>query len=101
MLLTDGCGLRLSDHLLHGDRLHDQVGALHDQPALLVLAGVQQQAALVEEGQPLGAVVAGHLDAQRAAVEVPRQAALQGKGVATLQAAVALWQGESSPRWIR
>ena len=76
------------------------MGALHDQPTLLVLAGVQQQAALVEEGQPLGAVVAGHLDAQRAAVVVPRQAALQGEGVATLQAAVALWQGKSLPSWI-
>ena len=71
------------------------MGALHDQPSLLVLAGVQQQAALVEEGQPLGAVVASHLNAQRAPVIVACQAALQREGVAALQTAVACggqWQ---------
>lgn len=64
LTLTAGCWLLLANHLLHSDRPHDQVGTLHDQPSLLVLSGMQQQAALVEEGQPLGTVITGHLDPQ-------------------------------------
>ena len=77
-------------HLLYTDRSHDQVGTLHDQSPLLVFPGVEQQAALVEECQPLGTVVTGHLDPQGPPVVVAGQAALQGKRIATLQTAVAL-----------
>ena len=92
--LTNRSGVLLTNHLLQADRPHDQVRTLHHQASLLVLAGVQQQAALVEEGQPLGTVVTRHLDAQRAPIVVTRQAALQGKGIATLQTAKALTEKE-------
>lgn len=88
--LTNGCGVLLANHLLHGDGPHDEVRALHYQPSFLMLPGVEQQAALVEECQPLGTVVTGHLDPQGPPVVVAGQAALQGKRIATLQTAVAL-----------
>lgn len=64
LLTTNWRYVLLSNHLLHSDRPHDQVRALHDQPSLLVLSGMQQQAALIEEGQPLCTMVAGHFDAE-------------------------------------
>lgn len=51
---------------------------------------MQEEAALVEESQALGALVAGHLDPQRAPGVMAHQTLLQGKGVATLQTAVTL-----------
>lgn len=93
---TGCCWFLLADHLLHRHRFHDQVGTLHDQASVLVLSGMQKQAALVEEGQPFGAVITRHLNPERAPIVVLCQALLQGEGIAALQAAVTL-QGIKQP----
>lgn len=76
-------------HLLCRDGLHVELRALHHRAAVLVLARVRQQRALVEEDDGLGAVRAAHLDVNAPAPVVVRQTPLHAEGVAALQAAVA------------
>ena len=63
-------------HLVRRDGLHKQLRALHDEPLALVVAGVPEQAALVEEEQRLGAQRAQHLDVDAPPAVVLAQALL-------------------------
>lgn len=64
------------EHLVRRDGLHEQLRALHDKPLALVVAGVPEQTALVEEEQRLGAQCAQHLDVNAPPAVVLAQALL-------------------------
>lgn len=97
------CSDRLGDqrckHVLLGDGPHVQLRALHHRAAVLVLASVRQQSALVEEHQGLCTVRAPDLYVHAPAAIVVRQAPLDPEGIAALQAAVASGREKDIAVW--